>query len=463
MSLSRAAIVDQLKEIVGADRVITDETVLKKNSIDRFRKFPDIHGIYTLPIPAAVVKLGSTEQVSRVLNFMNAHKINGVPRTGASATEGGLETVVENSVVLDGSAMNQIINIDIENMQATAQCGVPLEVLENALREKGYTTGHSPQSKPLAQMGGLVATRSIGQFSTLYGAIEDMVVGLEAVLADGTVTRIKNVPRRAAGPDIRHIIIGNEGALCYITEVTVKIFKFTPENNLFYGYILEDMKTGFNILREIMVEGYRPSIARLYDAEDGTQHFTHFADGKCVLIFMAEGNPRIAKATGEGIAEIVARYPQCQRVDSKLIETWFNNLNWGPDKVAAERVQILKPATWALLPKCPAAGAASTKSTKALLTVFVPSSRTPTTSPCWAVTPLIAIRTAPTCTSSTTTTLSTVSRKRKSTSTTIRSTKSFAKKPFASVVRWCTTTVSVNIAFTGASWNTAARGRCWKG
>lgn len=125
MSLSRAAIVDQLKEIVGADRVITDETVLKKNSIDRFRKFPDIHGIYTLPIPAAVVKLGSTEQVSRVLNFMNAHKINGVPRTGASATEGGLETVVENSVVLDGSAMNQIINIDIENMQATAQCGVP--------------------------------------------------------------------------------------------------------------------------------------------------------------------------------------------------------------------------------------------------------------------------------------------------------------------------------------------------
>lgn len=120
MSLSRAAIVDQLKEIVGADRVITDETVLKKNSIDRFRKFPDIHGIYTLPIPAAVVKLGSTEQVSRVLNFMNAHKINGVPRTGASATEGGLETVVENSVVLDGSAMNQIINIDIENMQATA-------------------------------------------------------------------------------------------------------------------------------------------------------------------------------------------------------------------------------------------------------------------------------------------------------------------------------------------------------
>lgn len=80
MSLSREAIVDQLKEIVGSGRVITDETVLKKNSIDRFRKYADIHGVYTLPIPAAVVKLGSTEQVSRVLAFMNQHKINGVPR-----------------------------------------------------------------------------------------------------------------------------------------------------------------------------------------------------------------------------------------------------------------------------------------------------------------------------------------------------------------------------------------------
>ena len=69
-------------------------------------------------------------------------------------------------------------------MQATAQCGVPLQVLEDTLREQGLTTGHSPQSKPIAQMGGLVATRSIGQLSTLYGGIEDMVVGLEAVFPE---------------------------------------------------------------------------------------------------------------------------------------------------------------------------------------------------------------------------------------------------------------------------------------
>lgn len=342
MSLTREAIVENLKEIVGPSQVITDEAVLKKNSIDRFRKYADIHNVFTLPLPAAVVKLQNTQQVSDVLAFLNKHDINCVPRTGASATEGGLETVVKNSVVLDGSGLNNVVKIDIRNMQATAQCGVPLEVLENQLRAQGYTTGHSPQSKPLAQMGGLVATRSIGQFSTLYGAIEDMVVGLEAVFPNGKITRIKNVPRRAAGPDIRHVIIGNEGALCYITEVTVKIFKYMPENNLFYGYTLDNMQTGFDILREVMVDGYRPSIARLYDAEDGSQHFTHFADGKCVLIFMAEGTKGIARATGEGIEGIVAQHPECKKVDSALIERWFNHLNWGPEKVAAEREQIMK-------------------------------------------------------------------------------------------------------------------------
>ena len=66
-------------------------------------------------------------------------------------------------------------------MQVTCQCGVPLQKLDDDLRAMGYTTGHSPQSKPLAQMGGLVATRSIGQFSTLYGGIEDMLVGCEVV------------------------------------------------------------------------------------------------------------------------------------------------------------------------------------------------------------------------------------------------------------------------------------------
>ena len=343
MTLSRGAIVDHLKNMVGPERVITDEQVLKDNSHDRYKKFETIFGVYTTPIPAAVVKLADTKQVSDVLKFLNESKINAVARTGGTATEGGLETIVENSVVLDGSQMNQILKIDPTNMLATAQCGVNLGELEDRLREQGYTAGHSPQSKPLAHMGGLVATRSIGQFSTLYGAIEDMVIGLEAVFPNGEITRIKNVPRRSCGPDIRHVIIGNEGALCYITEVTVKIYKYYPENNQFLAWALDNMKTGFEILREVMVAGYRPSVARLYDAEDGAQHsFDQFAADKCVLLYMAEGNERIAGATAEGIAEIVGKHGECRPIDSKIIENWFNHLNWGPQKILEERELIRK-------------------------------------------------------------------------------------------------------------------------
>ena len=267
--------------------------------------------------------------------------INVVPRTGGTATEGGLETIVPDSIVLDGSEMNRIIEIDAYNMQATCQCGVPLQVLEDRARKLGLTTGHSPQSKPVAHMGGLVATRSIGQFSTLYGGIEDMVVGVEVVFPGGRICRIKNVPRRAAGPDIRHIVIGNEGALCFITEVTVKLFPYRPENNTFLGWTLKSMKTGFEALRDVMVAGYKPSVARLYDPEDGQLHFSDFAEpDDCVLLFMAEGPAGIAAATADGIAEAVSKYPECKPVDGNAIARWFDDLVWGTDKISREDERI---------------------------------------------------------------------------------------------------------------------------
>ena len=341
MNLTRTSIVEHLQQILGSEQVVTDATLLQQRSIDNFRKLENIFGVYTMPAPAAIVMVTSTEQVAAVLAFADEHGVNVVARTGGTATEGGLETVVENSIVLDGSGMNDIISIDAYNMQATAQCGVPLQVLEDRAREMGLTTGHSPQSKPVAQMGGLVATRSIGQFSTLYGGIEDMVVGLEVVFPGGQVSRIKNVPRRAAGPDIRHIVIGNEGALCFITEVTVKLFPYMPENNRFVGWTLKDMRTGFEVLREVMVAGYKPSVARLYDPEDGQLHFSHFAaPDDCVLLFLAEGAAGITEVTARAIEQIVAAHPGCQPVDSGLIETWFADLVWGPEKITAEDERI---------------------------------------------------------------------------------------------------------------------------
>jgi alkyldihydroxyacetonephosphate synthase len=176
--LTRQSIVDAMTGLLGPAAVDTRDEQLRQASVDRFRKYTAVHGIYDGPTPAAIVYPSSTAEVAAVLRFAEQNLVNIVPRTGGTATEGGLETVVEDSLVVDGSRMNAILSVDAVDMMATVQCGVGLQHLEDTVRARGLTTGHSPQSKPLAQLGGLVATRSIGQFSTLYGGIEDLVVGL---------------------------------------------------------------------------------------------------------------------------------------------------------------------------------------------------------------------------------------------------------------------------------------------
>jgi alkyldihydroxyacetonephosphate synthase len=339
-TLDRTEIRRRLADIVRPDQIDTDEQSLKEASVDRFKKYQSVHGIYDAPVPAAIVFAESTEDVAAILRFANDELVNIVPRTGRTGTEGGLETSVVDTVVLDCSRMDAVLSVDAENMQVTVQAGVPLQRLEDELRLQGLTTGHSPQSKPLAQYGGLVATRSIGQFSTLYGAIEDMVVGLEAVFPGGEVRRIKAVPRRSAGPDIRHVIIGNEGALCVITEVTVKVFRYQPENNEFHGALVDDMRTGIAILREVITDGFHPSVVRLYSPEDAAQHFSHFSAGRCVVVFVAEGPAGIVQATSAEIQRVLDRHPH-DKVDPALIEAWFDDLNWGQDKIDAEKRVML--------------------------------------------------------------------------------------------------------------------------
>jgi alkyldihydroxyacetonephosphate synthase len=339
--LNRQSIVAAMTELLGSHAVETGDEQLKAASVDRFKKYTAVHGIYDGPIPAAIVYPSSTADVAAILRFAEENLVNVVPRTGQTATEGGLETVVEDSLVVDGSRMNAILSIDSVDMMATVQCGVGLQELEDLLRAQGLTTGHSPQSKPLAQLGGLVATRSIGQFSTLYGGIEDLVVGLEAVFPGGQVTRIKNVPRRAAGPDIRHIVIGSEGALCFITEVTVKLFRYRPENNRYFGFLVAHFAGGIDALRELITAGYRPSVCRVYSPEDARQHFADFYLGKNVVVFVAEGPKGIVEATAEAIEKLFADRPH-QRVESGRIQRWFENLNWGQDKIDAEQAAMLE-------------------------------------------------------------------------------------------------------------------------
>ena len=340
-TLTRDQVVDAVTDLLGADQVDTDADRLRAASVDRFRKYTAVHGIFDGPQPAAIVYPTSTEQVAAVLGLAQRERIAVVPRTGGTSTEGGLETTVADALVVDGSRMDRILEIDEPDMMATVQCGVPLQTLEDTLRARGLTTGHSPQSRPIAQYGGLVATRSIGQLSTLYGGIEDLVVGLEAVLPGGEVVRVKNVPRRAAGPDVRHVLIGNEGALAYITEVTVKVFRHHPGTARFFGFQVADFGAAIGLLREVVVDGYRPAVARVYSPADARQHFADHPDDRNLVILTAEGPAPLVDATARAIESAAAAVPHTQ-VAEETISTWFAGLNWGQDKIDAEKQSMLE-------------------------------------------------------------------------------------------------------------------------
>jgi alkyldihydroxyacetonephosphate synthase len=155
------------------------------------------------------------------------------------------------------------------------------------------------------------------------------------------VTRVKNVPRRAAGPDVRHVVIGNEGALCFVTEVTVKVFRHRPENNHYFGFLVDDFASAVDALRELVTDGYRPSVCRAYSVEDARQHFAHFARDRCVVVLVAEGPEPIADATAGAIETLFAGRAH-EPVEPRLVEEWFEGLNWGRDKIDAERRAMLE-------------------------------------------------------------------------------------------------------------------------
>jgi FAD/FMN-containing dehydrogenase len=332
--LDSTALARQLGELIGREKVVTDPAIVLDSSKDYigFRQFERGERKYWAPRAACVVKPQSTADASAVLSFLNAHGVDAVPRTGGSCVTMGVEPA-QGGVIVDGSDMNEVTECNETDMWVTARCGTPLEYIENYLNKRGYTTGHYPQSLPMAHVGGLIATRSIGQFSTLYGGIEDLVVGLEAVLADGGVVRIKNNPRRSVGPDLRHMFIGSEGAFGFITEASLKIFPYRPENRWMRCYGVKGMKNGLSAIREIMAQGYRPAVVRLHDPVEMERDFGGIApEGYCLLLLLADGPRAVAQAVGEGIGEIMRGY---ETVDfgTKPVEHWLVHRNEACDKM----------------------------------------------------------------------------------------------------------------------------------
>jgi alkyldihydroxyacetonephosphate synthase len=224
-----------------------------------------------LPRPMAVVFPQSTGDVSTTLAWAAEAEVPLVPRGGGSGVVGGAQAVWR-GVVVDLSEMNRVLDVDEESMAVRVEAGIRGDRLETALEPHGLTLGHYPQSLSISTVGGWIAARSAGQASAGYGAIEDLVLGLAAVVPGGEVLRLRPTPRSSAGPDLRHLLTGSEGTLAIITEATLSVSP-APTSVHWAAFRLRRFDRGVGLAREVIQRGIGPTILRLYDEPDAALTF----------------------------------------------------------------------------------------------------------------------------------------------------------------------------------------------
>ncbi len=243
-------------------------------------------------LPDFVVWPQRTEQVSQVINLANTEEIPLIPFGEGSGVLGGA-VPVKGGIVMDMKKMAAVA-INDTNLTVTVQSGMNGMNLERALNHKGYTLGHIPQSLYCSTVGGWLACRAAGQFSTKYGKIDDMVLSLEAVLPQGEIITSRCVPKSSTGPRIDTLLLGSEGVLGVITECVLKIWPY-PEERVFQSYAFSELEHGLESIRLILRRGIYPAVVRLYDKIETSRHFykTKKAKAKCMLVLVMEGNKEL--------------------------------------------------------------------------------------------------------------------------------------------------------------------------
>lgn len=215
-------------------------------------------------LPAAVALPAGHEEVLAVLTACATHGLALVPFGGGTSVVGGLAPERRRPfVALDLRRMDALLDLDPVSRTATLQPGLRAPHAEALLAERGFTLGHYPQSYEWATIGGFAAARSSGQASAGYGRFDDMVLGLTLATPSGTL-EAGRAPRSAAGPDLRHLILGSEGAFGVITSVTVRI-RPVPRTRVYEGWRFDSFEAGAAALRHLAQDGPRPTVLRLSD------------------------------------------------------------------------------------------------------------------------------------------------------------------------------------------------------
>ncbi|GAA2229196.1 FAD-binding oxidoreductase [Streptomyces nogalater] len=262
---ARPAALKALAEAVGGEEhVRTDAESRIRHT--RGKSTPDLLRIRAgdlTDIPQAVVLPAGHDEVLAVLRACAAHGLAVVPFGGGTSVVGGLAPRSALFVALDLRRMSGLLDLDPVSRTAVLQPGLRAPEAEQRLNGHGYTLGHFPQSFEWATIGGFAAARSSGQASAGYGRFDEMVLALTLATPEGTLDTGR-APRSAAGPDLRQLILGSEGAFGVITSVTVRI-RPLPEARVYEGWRFGSFQEGTAALRRLAQDGPRPTVLRLSD------------------------------------------------------------------------------------------------------------------------------------------------------------------------------------------------------
>jgi alkyldihydroxyacetonephosphate synthase len=270
---------------------------------------------------AAVCRPGTTAEVSSVLA---ACSTSGVPVTAAGGRSGvcGASVPVHGGVLLDMTATAGVVDVDTTAMVADVLPGTFGDALEDELRDvHGVTVGHWPQSVQLSTVGGWLACRGAGQLSNRYGKIEDIVLGLDVVLADGRLVTVGGFPRAAVGPDLTQLFVGSEGTLGVIVGARLRLHRAPGEPaRLALGF--ESFAAANDACRRVLQRGASPAVLRVYDAAEADRSFS--TGGAHVLLVRDEGDDRLVEAT---LAVVVEEAAGATELDPALVDRWWGHRN----------------------------------------------------------------------------------------------------------------------------------------
>ncbi len=263
----------QLRQIVGAEAVATDDRVRIAHSLGK--SYRDLIHLRAGRIPNptdAVIFPGYEDEIMQVLALATAQRLAVIPFGGGTSVVGGVEPRSERpTLTLSLARLNKVIAVEAMSQTVTAEAGIVGPDLERALNERGFMLGHYPQSFEFSTVGGWVATRGAGQASTQYGKIEDMVVGLRIATPSGVI-ETRNVPASSIGPSLLQLLVGSEGTYGVITRATLRLTPL-PKFHQERGLLFHDFHAGVEAVRAIMQSGLTPAIARLSDEDETRMSF----------------------------------------------------------------------------------------------------------------------------------------------------------------------------------------------